>query len=161
MYIILSYLSEEAIKMRWKVSDYKICKKGLWILAILLQLFMTRTQAQTQENGIDTLEQRLLGVKADTQKIHILYKMVGWYQNQDPKKALSYARQGLAISLRNKRDKDACDFLGYIGGTYTIMGDFPAASAPFDQEYELATRTKDRRHVAVVQSGRGLVAEMQ
>ena len=131
------------------------------ILLLSLLLLLSLVGHSQRERGGDTLEQRLEAAKSDSQKLRTLFDIVYRYQITDVKKSLAYAQQGLALALKDKKNKTACDFLGYMAEDYSFLGNYDAVATPANQEYELARQSKDWRHMALARHSLGLAAECQ
>ncbi len=116
---------------------------------------------QSPEPHLDTLEQHLLRIKTDTDKINYLWNMVYVYQNLDMKKSIAYARVGFDLAKRNQNWTKAGDFLGYIGEDFTLAGQFDSAQTPLQQQYDLGKQHNNYRAMALSVYNRASIAQQQ
>ena len=77
--------------------------------------------AKSQDNNIDSLLKELVKSKDDTGKVDILRNIGNTYANQDPRKAIDYWKQGVALSYKLNYVKGLARNYINIGTGYSYL----------------------------------------
>lgn len=98
--------------------------KQLLLLAGILYL---HTAMFAQTYNIDTLQHHLKTVKADTDKVNILWQLGQEYQNLKPDMALLYGQKAYKLATKINYTEGASSALTVIASAYNRTGNYPKA----------------------------------
>ena len=104
-------------------------KKLYLLILIPVQLLYGQT------NATDSLEQKLLAQKTNTGKLEILNEMVAAAFNTDIKKALGYARQGVALAQKTGDKNWQPKFFEMQGRMHANLLELDSATFYFDKAF--------------------------
>lgn len=118
-------------------------------ICLMVSIFaFSINHSYSQITKIDSLISELESSKPDTNKVNILYYLSDAFQDNEPDKAIDFARQGISLSekLNFKEGLSIC--LNAIGLAYYQMGKFDTALIHFEKRYEIVTEMNDSIGIA-------------
>ena len=118
-----------------------------FVLVILLFSFRFLSFSQNQ-HIIDSLHTRLKTAKQDTNKAKILNQLSIAYQGNNTDKAMDYAKQTLALSIKIGFKKGIGNAYNIIGGLYDDKGDYSSALEFFKKSLKIKGEIGDKNGIA-------------
>ncbi len=128
----------------------------------LLVIFMAPLLAFAQNEKVtDSLLKILAATKADTQRVNILNKLAEQYTNNEAKKGLAYADQGLALSRKIKFEKGEGDAYFHLGLILANILKSDSAKADYQKAIAIYRNINDLGGLAQVYNEMGRMLRIQ
>ena len=112
-------------------------------ICLLLLYAALSLNCYAQNKSIDSLKQKLLSAKSDTNKVNLLWKLAHHYNFTFTDTALTYANQSLALAKKLDFKKGEIRALLALGGIHSLRGDYPASLSIQLKALQLAESVKN------------------
>ena len=118
------------------------------IFIICFLVFAMQQSIIAQTAKIDSLFAELETSKPDTNKVNILYYLSVAFRENEPDKAIDFAKQGISLSEKLKFRNGQRDCLNALGLAYYQKGNFDTALINFEKQYQIVSKMNDSIGIA-------------
>ncbi|MCI0612511.1 diguanylate cyclase [bacterium] len=110
------------------------------------------------QNKVSDLEKKLRTTQG-LERLHILTQLTESLHSDDPKKAIEYGKEALAILKNNPDFRSEISVLTDLGWAYLTLSDYENAIAYSEQARKLAEKQNDREGLSDALNNLGVVAQ--
>lgn len=134
------------------------------ILLLTIILLSIHTTVFAQKKGqafLDSVANNLPNVKADTNKVKLLYKLAFSFQEFDPERGLQYGKEGIKLATSLKWNKGIAASYNSLGINYEVSGKYPEAMNSYFAALKIYESMNDKSGMSGSYNGIGNIYDYQ